>query len=119
MHSFHDPKAEPVASLLDNEPAVVAGYTLTEFIFTTLLSLCVFPVIFGFIALFFGYFVIGVMLGIMVAALVIWLIGTKLARIKEGKPDGFYQLKVLLIINAILGARFVTHSGRWSQSRGR
>lgn len=116
---FKDLRSEPVAHLLDNEPAVIGGYTLTEFVFTTVVSITVCPAILSLIGLLLGSIAAGAMLGIAVAALIIWFLSNKLQRVKEGKPNGYYNLKLKLLLNALFNNGFVNRSGQWSMSRAR
>lgn len=105
--------------MLDNEPAVISGYSLTEFIFSVCVNLAVWPFVFAFLGLFFGQPVFGGIIGFAIAIPAIIFIGKKLERSKEGKPVGYYSLKVKAILNTYLKFGFVHQNSRWSIFRSR
>ncbi len=116
---FNDPKNEPLAYLLDGEPTVISGYSLTEFFVSTVLNILFWPLLIGLLCLPFGFGVIGLMMGVIVAGLVIVRVGRWLDIHKEGKPDGYYTLMIKAKWNQVFPIGFVNSTAQWDITRDR
>jgi len=116
---FDNPKEEPCAELLDTEPTVISGYSLTEFVTSLLLNIVFWPLSFALILLPFGYAVIGGMIGILFGGALVMKIGSWLEKNKEGKPNGYYSLIIFNYINKVFPLGFVNKDSRWEINRDR
>lgn len=116
---FNNPDNEIVADLLDAEPPVITGYTYTEFFASIAANLIIWITLFSLLLLPFGQVMIGVVLGVIVAAACIVYLGKWLERNKENKPNGYFSLKLFVAINKVLPLGFVIRDGQWEINRDR
>ena len=58
-------------------------------------------------------------LGTFGPAFVLWFASQYLARIKRGRPDGYYTqaIHLWLVQRGLAGAKFIHHQGWWSLGR--
>ena len=118
--SLHD-QHEHIARRLDEEPVVFRGCTASE-LMMILGTASAFWVPFSLIVTgLAGYFTAG--FGLAVVGIVVTLLFASkyFQSIKRGRPDGYYQHKVILWLDA-LGVRrsgYVVRSGIWDLGRTR
>ena len=80
----------PITDRVNAEPAILNGMTVTEAQVIGAASLVVFLVLGGLIFVVIGQWQVLLMLAIFGPALVLWFSSLYLAKIKRGRPDGFY-----------------------------
>lgn len=116
---FGQEEQEPLAYLLDQEPVVVFGYSLSEFMVSAAVFIIGGAVIFGFLFLLIGLFVPGVVLGVLVGGAAVIIIGKNLQKKKETKPNGYYGLKLKVNINRFIPLGFIHRNAKWFTQRSR
>lgn len=110
---------EPTAYLLDMEPAVIAGFTLSEFVAAIATVIPVFGIVFAVIGFVVGHAVIALIIGIAIGGACVVIIGKRLSVAKEGKPNGYYSLKLKVFINNYLPLGFTNKSAKFNNMRTR
>ncbi len=106
-----------LADFLNREPPVFMGCTTSE-ILTILVSSVVVMLPPMFVVWFFAGFLIG-FVGYLAFLLILGVGGLySLQAVKNGKPAGYYQTRILLFKDKLAGKRgLITDSRRWGKNR--
>lgn len=110
---------EHIAKRIDEEPVVFRGCTASELMVILGMAAAFWVPAALVIAGLAGYFTAG--FGLAVVGIVVTLLAASkyFQSIKRGRPDGYYQHKTLLRLDA-LGLRrsgFIVHTGLWDLGR--
>jgi conjugative transfer region protein (TIGR03750 family) len=113
-----DPQ-EHLANRIDEEPVVFRGCTTSELMVILGLAAAFWLPTSMVIAGMLGYFTAG--FGLTIVGIVVTLLWASkhFQSIKRGRPDGYYQHKVILWLD-VMGLRpsgFIVHSGVWDLGR--
>lgn len=110
---------EHLAKRIDEEPVVFRGCTASELMVILGVATAFWVPTSLVVAGLAGYFTAG--FGLAVVGIVVTLLFTSkyFQSIKRGRPDGFYQHKVILWLDARGWRRsgFIVHSGLWDLGR--
>lgn len=111
----------PITDRVNAEPAILNGMTVTEAQVIGAASLVVFLVLGGLIFVVIGQWQVLLMLAIFGPALVLWFSSLYLAKIKRGRPDGFYTQAIQIWREErglIVGEpKFLRYGGWWGLGR--
>ncbi|GKS87586.1 TIGR03750 family conjugal transfer protein [Acidovorax sp. SUPP1855] len=119
-HTLQSPaRGAPVTDRVNVEPAILNGITVTEAKVIGLLALAVFLLIGSIVAAFTGLWQVLGMLALFGPLAVLWFSSTWLARIKRGRPDGYYTqyLHLWAARRGFARCRFIEHEGWWDLGR--
>ena len=89
---------ELLPTRLNEEPAIFRGCSLSELMLLAMLGALVWIPFWLIVCGFLGYLMMGV--GIGVLSIIGWVVvgGTLLQKAKRGRPIGYYQLRIRLIL---------------------
>ncbi|WCM90530.1 TIGR03750 family conjugal transfer protein [Acidovorax sp. NCPPB 3576] len=119
-HTLQSPaRGAPVTDRVNVEPAILNGITVTEAKVIGLLALAVFLLLGSIVAAFTGLWQVLGMLALFGPMAVLWFSSTWLARIKRGRPDGYYTqyLHLWAARQGWVRCRFIGHEGWWDLGR--
>lgn len=116
-------------NLLDNEPELLLGCTQSEFFGGLIVSYAAWVVIVMLITTAFAntavikYF-LPLILALVPMMPTFYLLSKKIAKKKRGKPNGYYDLEIKLLMDQFrssygLKTKFVHYTGTWNKSRSR
>lgn len=109
----------PVTDRVNVEPAILHGMTVTEaqVIGAVALALCLLAGAVVYAAT--GYWQFMLILAIFGTGAVLWFASLYLARIKRGRPDGYYSHAIHLWLagRGLAKSRFMTYHGFWGLGR--
>ena len=104
---------------INNEPVIFRGLSSSELqtgLIVTVISLLPICALIGYLLdrLLVGFGMIGILTMISVM-----FMGTVFQRIKRGRPDGFYQQRMSIVISRLgfSANKAVKYNGRWSNGR--
>jgi len=105
---------------LNDAVALFMGCTLTETMWTVLISFSI-AVVIALLPTWIltGHFTLGLAGALVMTAPTFLILLKKLSRLKRGKPAGYYQhyLKIQLARKGIIKNPYVMRSGKWSTAR--
>ena len=109
----------PITDRVNAEPAILHGMSATEAKAIGLVSLLLFAIVVGITFAATRRWQALLLLPIFGPALALWFGSQYLARIKRGRPDGYYSQAIHLWLAARGLARphLITHDGAWSLGR--
>ena len=109
----------PITDRVNVEPAILNGMTLTEAKVIGSVSFVVFMLIGALLFSVTRYWQFMLVLGTFGPAFVLWFASQYLARIKRGRPDGYYTQAIHLWLaqRSLVKPRFITYQGWWSLGR--
>ena len=109
----------PITDRVNVEPAILNGMTLTEAKVIGSVSFVVFMLIGALLFSVTRYWQFMLVLGTFGPAFVLWFASQYLARIKRGRPDGYYTQAIHLWLaqRSLVKPRFITYHGWWSLGR--
>lgn len=109
----------PITDRVNAEPAILHGMTATEAKAIALISMLVFLLAGGIVFAATRLWQTLLLLAIFGPAATLWFGSQYLARIKRGRPDGYYSQAIHLWMAArgLVRPRFIAHDGVWSLGR--
>lgn len=109
----------PITDRVNVEPAILNGMTVTEAKWIALASFLLFVVLGAAIYLITGFWQAPTLLLLAGPVVVLWFGSQYLARLKRGRPDGFYgqALNLWLARRGLAQPLFLMHRGFWSLGR--
>ena len=109
----------PITDRVNVEPAILNGMTLTEAKVIGSVSFVVFMLIGALLFSVTHYWQFMLVLGTFGPAFVLWFASQYLARIKRGRPDGYYTqaLHLWFARKGLTKAKFLIHQGQWALGR--
>ena len=109
----------PITDRVNVEPAILHGMTVTEAQIIGAVSLVVFLLVGALIFGLTGLWQVLLALAVFGPALVLWFSSQYLARIKRGRPDGYYTQAIHLWLaqRGLVKPQFLTHHGWWGLGR--
>lgn len=109
----------PITDRINAEPAILHGMSATEAKAIALISMFMFllagSIVFAATRLWQAL----LLLAIFGPAATLWFGSQYLARIKRGRPDGYYSqaIHIWMAARGLVRPRFITHDGAWSLGR--
>lgn len=109
----------PITDRVNGEPPILNGMTASEAQMIGLVSLVAFLMVGALLFAVTGYWQAILILGILGPLLTLWFGSKYLARIKRGRPDGYYvqAIHLWLVGHGLAQPKFITYSGFWSLGR--
>lgn len=109
----------PVTARVNTEPPVLNGMAATEATWIAVLSVGVYGFIGLLVILTTGLWQIGLALPTFGTALTLWGASLRLAKLKRGRPDYYYEhaIQRWMAARGLSGDRFLTRTGFWSTGR--
>ncbi len=119
--SNNSKKNELLPTRLNEEPAIFRGSTLSELMMLALSGAIIWIPFWLVVCWFFGFLMMGV--GIGVLSIIGWVFvgGTFLQKAKRGRPLGFYQVRLKLMLEdyKLRKTGFIRQSQIWALGRNR
>lgn len=109
----------PLTDRVNVEPAILHGMTVTEAKWIAVAAFLVFVLLGGLIFGTTGFWQVPLLMTLIGPILILWFGSKYLARLKRGRPDGYYNqaLNRWLAGHGLANSQFITHSGWWSLGR--
>ncbi len=110
---------ELLPTRLNGEPTIFRGCTLSELIFLTVIGAALWIPVWLIICGLLGYLMMGVGIGVLTVIGWVFLCSTILQKMKRNKPNGYYQLKILLLLEdkGLKKSGFIRESKVWDVGR--
>lgn len=109
----------PVTARVNTEPPVLNGMAATEATWIAVLSVAVYAFVGLLVILTTGLWQIGLAFPTFGTALTLWGASLRLAKLKRGRPDYYYEhaMQRWMAARGLSGDRFLTRTGFWSTGR--
>ncbi|THT98404.1 TIGR03750 family conjugal transfer protein [Lampropedia puyangensis] len=109
----------PLTDLINAEPAIFQGMTVTEAKVIGAVSMVLFLTLGTVLFAMTGFWQFIVVCGIFGPLVLMWFASAQLAMVKRGRPDGYYSQAIhLWLTEKGLGrSHFIRHNGYWALGR--
>jgi len=110
---------ELLPTRLNGEPTIFKGCNLSELIFLSISGAVLWIPFWLVVCGIFGYLIMGIGIGIL--SIIGWVVlcSTILQKMKRNKPNGYYQLKIRLLLEdkGLMKSKFIRESRAWRTGR--
>jgi len=119
---------EPLAQRLNSEPVIFHGCTSTELITLAIMSVVTWLPVGGIVGgVFIGSFPLGMGIAVVGILLTIFIVPKLFQKMKRGKPDGYYQVRIFIFLqkakffrnSGLFEVQYIRDSIRWDLGRTR
>lgn len=109
----------PLTDLINTEPAIFQGMTVTEAKVIGAVALVLFLGLGAALYAVLGYWQLIIVCGLFGPLLLLWIASAQLAVIKRGRPDGYYTqaIHLWLVKRGWASPHFIRHEGYWDLGR--